>query len=189
MLIAASLITAHKKLYSNKRMSMTIEEDEDDEEDGPPSRLGRPWKRSICGSWRLWQRDYGVDPLSHRLPPPPFPMRPLELGSPGMLPPLCSLSLWSILELPTGTSRASETVRGGSQNPAEAYANPVIKILQWMLILWKKPNHFIVCLISETGGESKSIQQNRSTAGNPDQRVREKNILCSQSTSLGSGHS
>ena len=58
------------------------------------------------------KRDYGVDPLSPRLPPPPFPMRPLELGSPGMLPPLCSLPLWSALELPTGTSRASETVRG-----------------------------------------------------------------------------
>ena len=75
----------------------------------------------------------------------------------------CSLPLWSALELPTGTSRASETVRGGSKNQAEAYANPVIKILQWMLILWKKPNHFIVCLISEAGEEPKSIQQNRST--------------------------
>lgn len=44
--------------------------------------------------------------------------------------------------------------------------NPVIKILHRMLILWKKPNDFTACLISESDEEPKSIQQNGPTLHN-----------------------
>lgn len=43
--------------------------------------------------------------------------------------------------------------------------NPVIKILHWMLILWKKPNDLTACLNSEFDEMPKSIQQNGSTHG------------------------
>lgn len=108
-------------------------------------------------------RDHDVDSLSRRLPPPPFPM-----------------SLWScdLLECchhrrahyhcgqpwnyQRGTSLAEETVRD-AWNQTKACSNPVIKILHWMLILWKKPNDFTGCLISESDEKPKSIQQNGST--------------------------
>lgn len=107
-------------------------------------------------------RDHDVDSLSPRLPPPPFPMSLLELRSPGMPPsPPRSLPLWSALELPMGTSLAEETVRD-AWNQTEACWNPVIKTLHWMLILWKKPNDFTACLISESDEKPKSIQQNGS---------------------------
>lgn len=83
---------------------------------------------------------------------------PLELRTPGLQPsPPCSLPLWSALELPTGTVRVA-------WNQTEACSNPVIKILFWMLILWKKPNDFTACLLffSESHGKPKSIQQNGS---------------------------
>lgn len=108
-------------------------------------------------------RDHDVELLSPRLPPPPFPM---------------SLWNWDLLErrhhrrahyhcgraqeLPTGTGFAKEPVRD-AWNQTEASYNPVIKILHWMLILWKKPNDFAACLISKSDEKPKSIQQNRST--------------------------
>lgn len=88
---------------------------------------------------------------------------PRELRSPGTLPPApCSLPLWSALELPMRTGLAEETVRD-AWNQTEACSNPVIKILRWMLILWKKPNDFTACLISESDEQPESIQQNGST--------------------------
>lgn len=84
-------------------------------------------------------RDHDVASLSPRLPPPPFPM---SVWSCDLLEycrsPLCSLPLWSALELPMGSSYAEETVRD-AWNQTSASSNPVIKILHWMLILWKKP--------------------------------------------------
>lgn len=88
---------------------------------------------------------------------------PLELRSPGSPPPPpCSLPLWSAQELPMGTGFAREPVRD-AWNQTEACSNPVIKILHWMLILWKKPNDFAACLISKSDEKPKSIQQNGST--------------------------
>lgn len=87
----------------------------------------------------------------------------LELQSSGIPPqPPCSLPLWSALELPMGNSFTEETVKD-AWNQTKACSNPVIKILHWMLILWKKPNDFTACLISESDEKPKSIQQNGST--------------------------
>lgn len=87
----------------------------------------------------------------------------LELQSSGIPPqPPCSLPLWSALELPMENSFTEETVKD-AWNQTKACSNPVIKILRWMLILWKKPNDFTACLISESDEKPKSIQQNGST--------------------------
>lgn len=86
-------------------------------------------KRSQCG---FTVSQTSPTTLSHE---------PLELRTPGLQPsPPCSLPLWSALELPTGTVRVA-------WNQTEACSNPVIKILFWMLILWKKPNDFTACLL------------------------------------------
>lgn len=115
------------------------------------TEVGVYGKRSWCG--------FTVSQTS----PTTLSREPLELRSPGMPPPPpCSLPLWSALELPMRTSLAEETVRD-AWNQTEACSNPVIKILHWMLILWKKPNDFTACLISESDEKPKSIQQNGPT--------------------------
>lgn len=68
-----------------------------------------------------------------------------------------------------GITNGDQPHRGNSEgclNQSEACSNPVIKILHWMLILWKKPNDFTACLISEPDEKPKPIQQNESTVHN-----------------------
>lgn len=101
--------------------------------------------------------------LSPRLLPPPFPM---SLRSCVFLD--CSHHLRAhyhcgrLWNYQRGPASAREQRRLPETRPGPC-SNPVIKIPLWMLILWKKPNDFSACFISEADEKPKSIQQKGST--------------------------
>ncbi|KAI4823456.1 hypothetical protein KUCAC02_012039 [Chaenocephalus aceratus] len=70
-------------------------------------------------------RDHDVDSLSPRLPPTTLSHEPLELRSPGMLPPPPrSLPLWSALELPMGTMQPRRGNSEGCLKPDRGLFKP-----------------------------------------------------------------
>lgn len=128
----------------------------------PSSSLTGLWHCNIHGSVCLWQE---IMMWNYCLPDFPHHPFPWAFGAEISWNAATTAVLITTVVGPgitNGDRFTKEPVRD-AWNQTEACSNPVIKILHWMLILWKKPNDFAACLISKSDEKPKSIQQNGST--------------------------